>query len=74
MKYKIVLIQSEEGWAAGCPALPGCWTQGVSREDALENIREAIREVLEVRQELEEDEWRAEGYRVETAELELTHA
>ena len=40
----------------------------------MENIREAIREVLEVRQELEQDEWRAEGCRVETAELELTNA
>ncbi|MFY9748810.1 MAG: type II toxin-antitoxin system HicB family antitoxin [Acidobacteriaceae bacterium] len=46
MKYRVRLIRSEEGFAAGCPALPGCWSQGATREEALRNIREAIRDYL----------------------------
>ena len=57
MTYRVVLIESEEGYAAGCPALPGCWTQGATRDEALENIRGAIREVLEVKHELQLDQW-----------------
>jgi len=48
MKYKVLLIESEEGFAASCPALAGCWSQGRTREEAMENIREAIRLWLEV--------------------------
>jgi predicted RNase H-like HicB family nuclease len=51
MKYQVTLIQSDEGFAVGCPALPGCWSQGESEADALENIASAIREYLDVRQE-----------------------
>ena len=29
-----------------CPALPGCWSQGATEEEAVENIRDAIREYL----------------------------
>ncbi len=74
MKYNIVLVETPEGWAVGCPALPGCWTQGATRAEALENIGIAIREVQEVREELASEQWTAEGYRVETTELELAHA
>jgi predicted RNase H-like HicB family nuclease len=48
MKYKVFLIKSDEGYAIGCPALPGCWSQGETREEALSNIREAIHLWLEV--------------------------
>lgn len=48
MQYRIRLIQSEEGWAVSCPALPGCHSQGTNREEAVENIKSAIREWLEV--------------------------
>ncbi len=48
MQYHIKLIQSNEGWAVSCPSLPGCHSQGTTREEALENIRIAIREWLEV--------------------------
>ncbi len=48
MQYHIKLMQSEEGWAVSCPALPGCHSQGATREDAIENIKVAIREWLEV--------------------------
>jgi predicted RNase H-like HicB family nuclease len=46
MTYRVVLIRSEEGYAISCPALPGCWSQGKNREEALSNIRDAIREYL----------------------------
>jgi predicted RNase H-like HicB family nuclease len=46
MKYKIVLRQSEEGFSVSCPTLPGCWSQGKTEEEAVENIRDAIREYL----------------------------
>jgi predicted RNase H-like HicB family nuclease len=46
MKYKVVLHESEEGYAVSCPALPGCWSQGESEVDALENIQDAIQEYL----------------------------
>ena len=42
MNYRVTLFQSDEGWAVSCPDLPGCHSQGATREEALENIREAI--------------------------------
>ncbi len=42
MFYKVVLQKSEEGYSVSCPALPGCWSQGETEEDALENIKDAI--------------------------------
>ena len=48
MDYRIRLIQSEEGWAVSCPALPGCHSQGATRDEAVANIKVAIREWLEV--------------------------
>lgn len=47
MLYKVVLKQSEEGFSVHCPGLLGCWSQGVTEEDALNNIREAIPEYLD---------------------------
>jgi predicted RNase H-like HicB family nuclease len=48
MRYKIVLEHSDEGVTASVPGLPGCISEGKTDEDALENIRIAIREYLEV--------------------------
>jgi predicted RNase H-like HicB family nuclease len=48
MKYKVVLQHSEEGVAASVPGLPGCWSQGATESEALENIRTAIQEYLAV--------------------------
>ena len=55
MKYRVVLIESDEGYAVSCPALRGCHSQGNTLEEALENIKEAIRDWLEV-EELERAE------------------
>jgi predicted RNase H-like HicB family nuclease len=46
MKYKIVLKKTEEGYSVHCPGLPGCWSQGETENDAIENIRDAIQEYL----------------------------
>ena len=46
MKYSVTLVESDEGWAVWCDSLPGCCSQGATREEALANIREAIREWL----------------------------
>jgi len=46
MRYKVELIPSEEGFAVSCPDLPGCWSQGKTRKEALKNIGDAIREYL----------------------------
>lgn len=52
MKYKIALRQSEEGYSASVPGLPGCWSQGATEQEALENIQDAIHEYLAARDEL----------------------
>jgi predicted RNase H-like HicB family nuclease len=46
MKYRIALYKSEEGYSVSVPGLPGCWSQGNTEQEALENIRDAIREYL----------------------------
>lgn len=52
MKFPITLDRDEDGvCVAECPSIPGCVSQGANREEAVENIREAIRECLEVRAE-----------------------
>jgi predicted RNase H-like HicB family nuclease len=53
--YRVVLIQSEEGYAVSCPGLPGCWSQGATEEEALANIRLAIQEYLEAVEEMTKD-------------------
>jgi predicted RNase H-like HicB family nuclease len=54
--YRVVLRQSEEGISVSCPGLPGCWSQGATEEEALANIRIAIREYIEAAEELTKDE------------------
>ena len=48
MKYRIALHKSQEGYSVSVPGLAGCWSQGATEQEALENIREAIREYLSV--------------------------
>ena len=64
MRYKVALRQSEEGFSVSCPGLPGCWSQGATEQEALENVREAIREYVQVAAELDSD---AEMREVEAA-------
>jgi predicted RNase H-like HicB family nuclease len=48
MKLRVVLEPSEEsGFTAYVPSLPGCISEGDTREDALKNVREAIELFLE---------------------------
>ena len=54
-EYKIALQHSDEGFSVSVPGLPGCWSQGDTEKDALENIAVAIREYLVARDELLED-------------------
>ena len=46
MKYKIVLKKNEEGFSVSCPGLPGCWSQGNTEDEAIENIKDAIQEYM----------------------------
>ena len=46
MTYDVKILKSDEGFAVWCPALPGCWSQGATEAEALENIRDAIAEYL----------------------------
>ncbi|MCP3962585.1 MAG: type II toxin-antitoxin system HicB family antitoxin [bacterium] len=48
MKYKTALRRSEEGYSVSVPGLPGCWSQGTTEREALENIKDAIQEYLAV--------------------------
>ena len=52
MRYKIALQETEEGFSVSVPGLPGCWSQGVTEQEALENIQDAIQEYLAARDEL----------------------
>ena len=64
MNYKVRIHESEEGYSVSCPGLPGCWSQGETEEEALDNIRVAIEEYLSAVDELVKD--------VEVREVEVT--
>ena len=66
MKFHITLDRDEDGvWIAECPAIPGCVSQGETKEEAMANIREAIQLCLEVRAE------RGLPLTIETRQLEV---
>ncbi len=48
MRYRVSIKQTEEGYSVWVPGLPGCWSQGKSEKDALENIKDAIVAYTEV--------------------------
>ena len=52
MHYRVALHQSEEGFAVSVPGLPGCWAQGATEGEAIENAKDAIRDYLAVVDEL----------------------
>lgn len=66
MKFTVTFDRDEDGaWVAECPSIPGCVSQGVTRAEAMTNIRDAISQCLEVRSE------RGMPLTVETAQVEV---
>ena len=52
MKFSVTLDRDEDGvWIAECPAIPGCVSQGQTKDEAMDNVKEAIALCLEVRAE-----------------------
>ena len=51
---KIILIHSDEGWSVSVPSLPGCCSQGSTEAEAIDNIKVAVREYLDVKDDLAE--------------------
>jgi predicted RNase H-like HicB family nuclease len=50
MIFTVTIDRDEDGvWVAECPAIPGCVSQGSTKAEALENVKEAIAGCLEVR-------------------------
>jgi predicted RNase H-like HicB family nuclease len=67
MKFAVTIDRDEDGmWITECPAIPGCVSQGKTKQDALDNIAEAIRLCLDVRAE------RGLPLTVETSQVEVT--
>ena len=46
MRYKVALLETEDGFSVSVPGLPGCWSQGVTEQEALESIQDAIQAYL----------------------------
>ncbi|OIP38775.1 hypothetical protein AUJ95_06320 [Candidatus Desantisbacteria bacterium CG2_30_40_21] len=55
MRYKVNLKRTDEGYAVWVPGLPGCWSQGRTEEESLENISDAIQSYLKTVEELNRD-------------------
>lgn len=52
MNFNVTLDRDEDGvWVAECPRIPGCVSQGQTKDEALENIKDAISLCLQVRTE-----------------------
>jgi len=66
MRYKVNLKKTEEGYSIWVPGLPGCWSQGKTEAEALENIKDAIQLYLETAEELTKDK--------ESRYVEVAHA
>jgi predicted RNase H-like HicB family nuclease len=72
MKYKVVLYPSEEGISICVPALPGCWSEGDTEEEALNNIKDAIQEYLAAQDDrLREMEEQVESMKVREIEMQV---
>jgi predicted RNase H-like HicB family nuclease len=72
MRYILLYTDEENNWIAEVPSLPGCGSEGKTREEALENVREAIEVYIEA---LEQDhrEVPDEFINPELVALELVH-
>jgi len=47
MRHVLLMPEDEGGWVVECPSLPGCVSQGETKEEALANIKEAIEAYVE---------------------------
>ena len=56
MRYKVNIKKTDEGYAVWVPGLPGCWSQDETEEEAIENIKDAIKTYLETVEELSKQE------------------
>lgn len=52
MKYKVSIKRTSEGYSVWVPGLPGCWSQGKTEKEALENIKDAIEAYLQTVEDL----------------------
>ena len=52
MRYKIAVLKTNEGYSVLVPGVPGCWSQGMTEEEAVQSIQDAIQEHLAVRDDL----------------------
>jgi predicted RNase H-like HicB family nuclease len=64
MKYTVIFHRTEEGISVSVPGLPGCWSEGDTEEEALENIQDAIQEYLAAVKEMNRDQ---ETHEIEVA-------
>ena len=55
MKYKVAVVESDEGYSVSVAGLPGCWSQGATEVEALANIEVATGEYLAAADELLHD-------------------
>jgi predicted RNase H-like HicB family nuclease len=52
MIFNVTIDRDEDGvWIVECPSIPGCVSQGATKEEALENVKDAISQCLQVRAE-----------------------
>ncbi len=56
MRYKVNIKKTDQGYSVWVPSLPGCWSQGKTEEEAIENIKDAIKVYLETVGELSKQE------------------
>lgn len=56
MQYLVKVKRTEEGYAVWCPGLPGCWSQGETEQEALDNIKDAIHDYVATALELSRSE------------------
>ncbi|MGH8468316.1 MAG: type II toxin-antitoxin system HicB family antitoxin [Gammaproteobacteria bacterium] len=66
MKFSVTINRDEDGiWVVECPAIPGCVSQGQTKDEALKNIQDAICQCLQVRAE------RGSPLTIETRQVEV---
>ena len=68
-RFSVVIEKDQDGYFAFCPELQGCYTQGTSYEEALENIKDAIRLHVEDRIEVGEEIPQAESVSLTSLEV-----